>query len=114
MKIIGAAFLVVVSASLFSGCSSAVGCDFRDVKDGLNNGPEPRCQERTGIQATTFGPSCAALSAKVVDDGCPRDGIVFGCEVSGGGGDVVDWYYAPKTRANAEIECGNEKILEAP
>lgn len=99
-----------VIASL-SGCSSAVGCDFRDVKEGLNNGPEPRCQERTGLQAATFGGACEALSATVLNGGCPHEGIVFGCNL---GTDVVDWYYAPKTRADAEQECGNDPIVEAP
>ncbi len=115
MKSIGATVIVVMSSFLLTGCSSAVGCDFREVKDGLNNGPEDRCQERTGLQAATFGPACAALSAKVVEGGCPHEGIAFGCEVSGGGGDVIDWYYAPKTRAaNAESECGSQKIVDAP
>lgn len=114
MRSIGALVIVVVSSLALTGCSTAVGCDFREVEDGLNNGPEPRCQERTGFQAASFGPACAALSAKVVEGGCPRDGIVFGCEVSGGGGDVVDWYYPPKTRADAETECGSEKLRDAP
>lgn len=117
MRSFGGLFTVaaVFSTIALSGCSSAVGCDFREVGEGLNNGPEPRCQERTNLQALSFGPACAALSAKVVEGGCPHEGIAFGCEVSGGGGDVIDWYYAPKTRAaNAESECGSEKIVDAP
>ena len=102
-----------LSSLALSGCGGAngVGCDFREVKDGLNNGPEPRCQERTGFQALSFGPACAALNAKVVDGGCSRDGIVFGCRI---GAEVTDWYYAPKTRDNAASECGSKTVLDPP
>ncbi len=89
----------------------AVGCDFREVEDGLNNGPEDRCQERTGLQAVSFGPACSALSAKVVEGGCPTEGIVFGCQQNA---DVVDWHYAPTTRDQAEQECRSQTILDPP
>lgn len=115
MKSIGGILTAVVVSSLLalSGCSNAVGCDFREVEEGgLNNGPEPRCQERVNLQALSFGPACAGLGAKVVEGGCPNEGIVFGCSQ---GADVVDWYYAPKTRAaDAEQECGNDPIVDPP
>ncbi len=113
MKSIGSVLSAVAVSSLLalSGCSNAVGCDFREVEDGLNNGPEPRCQERLNLQALSFGPACAALSAKVVEGGCPHEGIVFGCAQNA---DVIDWHYAPLTRADAERECGSQAILDPP
>lgn len=98
-------------APLLTGCSEAVGCDFRDVESGLNNGPEDRCQERTNLQAAGFDVTCDGLGATSIEGGCPREGIVFGCEI---GPDVVDWYYEPHTADDAALECGGDPILEAP
>ncbi len=105
--------LVVLGASVtFSGCGffGDTGCDFREVdEDGLNNGPEDRCQERRGLQGTGFGATCEGLGAKAVTGGCPREGIVAGCEI---GADVIDWYYEPMTRAEVEDACRGDKLVE--
>lgn len=95
------------------GCGvlvDTVGCDFRD---GSANGPEPRCQERSGLQGNlAFQETCETLGGELVDGGCPdEDQIVFGCEL---GADVVDWYYPPKTAADADQDCDGESILDAP
>ncbi len=105
--------MVTVTASLAftSGCTEAVGCDFRTVEGGLNNGPEDRCQERTGVQAIGFDAACEGLGGDAIAGGCDRDGIVFGCAI---GPDVVDWHYAPTTLEEAESECGSDEIVDAP
>jgi hypothetical protein len=96
------ALLVAPLACLADG---PIGCDFR--KDSVN-GPEPRCQERSGIQASTaFGPTCATIQGETLDDGCPRSGAVAGCDISGDG-TVVDWYYAPKTKDDVTKDCADD------
>lgn len=101
--------VAVVSSFVFTGCDA--GCDFRTVKDGLNNGPEDRCQERRGFQGFGFEATCKGLGATAVPGGCDTSTVVFGCDLGGG---VIDWYYPPKTRDDAPQECGSDKILEAP
>lgn len=101
--------VAVVSSFAFSGCNA--GCDFRTVQDGLNNGPEDRCQERTGFQGFGFEAMCKSLSATPVRGGCDKSTAVFGCKQ---GPDVTDWYYPPKTRDDAERECGNDTIVDPP
>jgi len=103
------AALATVSSLIFSGCDA--GCDFREVKEGLNNGPEPRCQERLGLQGFGFEATCKGLGAKAVPGGCDTSTVVFGCDLGSG---VTDWYYPPKTRDDAAQECGNDKIVEKP
>ena len=85
----------------------AVGCDFRD---GSVNGPEPRCQERTGAQSAGFDATCEALGGTAVDGGCPSEGIVAGCDLSvaGTAGEVIDWYYDPKTVEEITTECTDD------
>lgn len=102
---------ILTIASFPSGCAEAVGCDFRDVDGGLNNGPEDRCQERTGVQAIGFDAACEGLGGAAIEGGCPREGIVFGCEI---GPDVVDWHYTPTTIDEAQSECGSDEIVDAP
>jgi hypothetical protein len=92
------------------GCGTvgnAVGCDFRN---GSVNGPEDRCQERSGLSSSTFAASCDALSGETVDGGCPRDGSVGECDLGtqGDGTDVIDVYYSPMTAEEAEAECGDD------
>jgi hypothetical protein len=99
----------VVSTFVLSGCDA--GCDFRNVQQGLNNGPEPRCQERKGLQGFGFEATCKGLNATAVAGGCDKTGAVFGCDLGQG---VIDWYYPPKTRENATQECGNDKVVDPP
>ena len=89
------------------GCiSGSTGCDFRT--DSVN-GPEPRCQERNGLQGgSTFKATCSALKGTAHDDGCPKEGIVSGCDISGDG-TVIDWYYAPKTVEEVAKICEDDK-----
>ena len=103
--------LVLAPTILTTACAEAVGCDFRNIDGGLNNGAEPRCQERSGVQTIGFDAACAGLGGEASTDGCPREGIVFGCVV---GPDVVDWYYAPTTLDDAASECGSAEVIDAP
>lgn len=88
------------------GCiGSTTSCDFREHSV---NGPEPRCQERSGIQGgAAFKASCEALQGEAIDGSCPQDGIVLGCDISGDG-TVVDWYYAPKTEDDVKADCESD------
>src|SRR4051812_34279742 len=97
-----------LSLSFAASCGGAngIGCDFRD---GSLNGPEDRCQERRGFQSTGFGPPCEASGGKPLDDGCPRDGIVGGCDL---GQDTFDWYYSPTTVD--DINCDSGDVLDPP
>jgi hypothetical protein len=95
----------LATLSFTQGCANAVGCDFREAPDGRQ---EDRCQERRGFQALgAFGATCDGLGGETIDGGCPTEDIVAGCDL-GGDGDVIDWYYPPKTRADVEAECEGE------
>jgi hypothetical protein len=105
------------AASLSSACGveGAVGCDFRE---GGANGAEDRCQERSGLGAPVFSAACETLQGTVVEGGCPREGIVVGCQVGeeGDGTPVIDWYYAPMTREEVETQkcLGSREELVEP
>ena len=87
------------------------GCDFRE--DSVN-GPEPRCQERNGVQGgDTFASVCKGLEGEAIDGGCPDAGKILGCQLQGDG-TVIDWYYAPKTVAEVEMDCANEGTVVQP
>ncbi len=88
----------------------AVGCDFRNTT--TLNGPEPRCQERTGLESISFAQSCDALGGASVDGGCEREGIVGGCKVDGSDA-IIDWYYE-KTVDEVKAECRSDPFVEAP
>lgn len=107
---IGAPLLLLVVTAVTAGCDRAVGCDFREAQF---TGAEPRCQERSGLQANGFDLVCEGLQADPVEGGCPVEGIVAGCAVEGGGTDVVDWFYPPTTREEVEADCDTE-VLEPP
>lgn len=82
-----------------AGCfgGDAIACDFREARN--------RCQERTGIQAANpiaYQATCETAMGDYLDDGCPPEGIVAGCEV---GSDVIDWYYAPETIEEITADC---------
>lgn len=97
------ALVILASLVLASGCNTA-SCDLRD---GSVNGPEPRCQERDAFQAigSVFG-FCEALGGDSVDGTCPdKDEQVLSCRLSQFAGSVVDVYYQPLTRQEAEAEC---------
>lgn len=108
--------LSVAVLSLFSAASSGcigatTSCDFRE--DSVN-GPEPRCQERSGFQGgAAFKAACEGLEGEGIDGSCPQDGIVLGCDISGDG-TVVDWYYAPRTEDDVKADCESDdgKIVQ--
>ncbi len=102
--------VVLLSPLLLSlgGClgDHAIACDFRASQN--------RCQERSGIQAANppaYEATCEASRGIYIDDACPREDIVAGCDI---GSDVIDWYYAPATVANATSECEGEGTLVFP
>lgn len=94
------------------GCDiiGTTSCDFRE---GSVNGPEPRCQERSGVQGggETFKTACEALQGEAIEGECPQEGIVLGCDL---GGDVIDWYYSPKTEEEVKADCENEGTIVQP
>lgn len=99
------------------GCGGLLGSSSCDFRDGSVNGPEPRCQERVDtLAADAFKGACAAAMGKSATGACPRAGAVGGCEIGtqGDGSKVNDWYYAPKTREEAQMECSRDsaKFLE--
>ena len=101
-----ALFSLLLAPAACALAGGTTGCDFRE--DSVN-GPEPRCQERSGLQGgTTFSTTCSALKGKAIDDGCPRAGIVSGCDISDDG-TVIDWYYAPTTVEEVAKQCADDK-----
>lgn len=96
-------FSALLVAPAGCGFGSTTSCDFRE---GSVNGPEPRCQERGGVQGgETFKAACEGLQGEALDGECPADGIVLGCDI---GNDVTDWYYAPKTVEEVTQDCEDE------
>lgn len=98
---------------VLSGCgvvAGNTGCDLR--VETAANGPEDRCQERTGVQGNAlYGSFCEVLGGEEVKGGCPDDGKVVGCDLSAGfsaTGKVIDWYYEPMARADAEAACADD------
>ncbi|MCB9680885.1 MAG: hypothetical protein H6733_05375 [Alphaproteobacteria bacterium] len=100
-------FLIALPLLLTACGGIAVGCDFRE---GSANGPEARCQERTGLQGNpAFGGFCDLLEGDSVSGGCPdQDQIVAGCRQGQLAGEVIDWYYPPNTVADVQTTCTNE------
>lgn len=101
---------------LLTGCGAldaSVGCDFRD---GSLAGPEARCQERSGAQASGFDAMCEGLGATPIDGGCEMEGVVAGCETlaAGAAGQIVDWYYEPTTPAEVDESCEGEGTVIEP
>lgn len=99
------------------GCGGVLGSSSCDFRDGGANGPEPRCQERVQtLAAAAFKGACAVAQGVSADGACPRTGAVGGCEIGtqGDGSKVNDWYYAPKTRDEVQMQCtkDNAKFLE--
>jgi hypothetical protein len=107
------AFLLASSLSsvVLAACGETVGCDFRE--DSVN-GPEDRCQERSGLSGAQFSGMCEGLQGEVVEGGCPREDAVAECltGTQGDGSPVVDVYYEPMTLAEAEDECGDGELTE--
>jgi len=110
-------FALAISSLLIGlGCVSnpiggTTGCDFR--KDSVN-GPEPRCQERSGLQGgQTFATTCEGLEGEAIDGGCPKEGIVLGCALQDDES-VIDWYYAPKTKEEVMADCENDGEIVEP
>jgi hypothetical protein len=112
MRLLSFVALLVASTAL-PACSlpgGAVGCDFRE---GSVNGPEARCQERTGAQSAGFDAMCASLGGDAVDGGCPMDGVVAGCTAAAPAGDITDWYYEPTTMEEITADCeGEGEVIE--
>ncbi len=99
-----------------AGCDFGVvvGCDFR--ADSVN-GPEPRCQERSGLSSAIFGEFCEALEGEQVKGGCPEpELIVAGCDIGaqGDGTRVIDWFYPPTTRDEVVADCADEGTVVDP
>lgn len=99
---------------MLGGCgivAGDTGCDLR--VETAANGYEDRCQERTGFQGNAiYAEFCDVLGGEPVKGGCPDEGKVVGCDVSEGldaTGKVIDWYYAPMPREEAEAECADEE-----
>ena len=96
---------VILAASFVTACGDSIyGCNFTDMS---------RCQERTSKLPTSeaaFKTFCETGQGAYLTDGCPRDGIVGGCDITatGSGEDVVDWYYAPLTEAEVRMTCETE------
>lgn len=102
-----AAWIVLVLG--LGGCGAAhMGCDFRD---GSLDGPEDRCQDREGLDASTFGATCEALGAEAVSGGCDLAGAVGGCDISEGNPltTVINYYYSPLTATDGEAECTQDE-----
>ena len=97
---------VVSFASLLSGCfgDAVIACDFRERQS--------RCQERHGTQAANppaFEALCGTSNGDYIDGPCPTAGVVAGCEM----GDVIDWYYAPRTREDVVSSCeGDGDVID--
>jgi hypothetical protein len=101
-----------VSFSLFlSACgalSASAHCDFDDHN---------RCQERlNSLSAEAFKATCTAGQGKPADGPCRTEGKVGGCSLGtqGDGSPVNDWYYAPKTKADAMGSCGSGETFIEP
>ena len=88
-----------------------IACDFRT--------DDNRCQDRSGLQAANpiaFEATCEAAAGSYLSDGCPREGVVAGCDITspGSSGRVIDWYYAPTTAADVELACEGEGEVVPP
>ncbi len=101
---------VALSLLLASACDFGLssGCDFRDA---TLASPEPRCQERSGLSSAAFGAMCDGLGGETVKDGCDTTDAIVGCDIGsqGDGTKVIDWYYDPKTREEAEADCADDE-----
>ncbi|MBK7859197.1 MAG: hypothetical protein IPJ65_11365 [Archangiaceae bacterium] len=101
--------LVSFFALTFSSCGVLAGsahCTFANHN---------RCQERLNtLDAVAFKATCKAAQGVDGDGACPDADKVGGCDLGkqGDGSPVHDWYYAPKTRADAMSECGSDPFLE--
>lgn len=106
------ASLTALTLAHVAGCGfgQTTSCDFR-------GSGEDRCQERSGIQGNPlFGSTCETVGGVEAEGECPdADQIVGGCLVSGGGDDVIDWYYAPMTVEEIQTLCDeNGETYTAP
>lgn len=100
--------LLLVAAVGLAGCGLApsAACDFR------KSSGSARCQERlNSISSAAFKATCSAAQGVASDGACPRDGVVGGCDLGqqGDGSQINDWYYAPKTLADAKSDCAGDK-----
>ena len=108
MKRIALFCFAVAVVAVTASCGDAKGCDFRD---GSLNGPEDRCQERAGLQGIGFGPACQTSGGEELDEPCPDEGKVSGCDLGQG---VTDWYYEPMPLEEAQGNCGaSEPVVDA-
>lgn len=105
--------IAIVAVGLISmvGCGGAANsyhCDFR-----MSENQEDRCQERSNdipgggqVSAEAFKGTCEAVQGDSGNGLCPRDGAILGCDFGAAGAEtVMDWYYEPKSREEAEREC---------
>lgn len=113
-SILRATFFFAVTSLASCGGGDTDGCDFRVQ--------ENRCQERVrdvadpaGTVSAAFENTCEAAGGGFLADGCPADGRVAGCELSGAGAETVtDWFYAPATRDDVVRECEGDGTVVDP
>jgi hypothetical protein len=80
-------------------------CDFRQAGDG-----DARCQERlNSVAVEVFKGTCGSGRGIASDGPCPVDDRVGGCEFEGegDGSKLNDWYYPPRTQAEAVQICAS-------
>jgi hypothetical protein len=96
------ALALALSACKIGGTTS---CDFR-----VGDDPEDRCQERNGVQGgAAFAGTCDAVGGESAKGECPDpDQIVGGCKIGELSGEVIDWYYAPKTLEEVQAICEDD------
>ena len=111
-RFIALTFTALLTATLGAcGGGIAGSCDFRA---GSANGPEPRCQEWTNSPTPglpdTYKVACDQAKGKYGRAGCPRDGIVVGCQLTAGDGSKVNnWYFPPTTVDKVKTDCTKDK-----
>lgn len=109
MRVLLPSTALALVAFLTTACGGpAVGCDFREEDDEWG---DARCQERSGFSTPAFMQLCEVSGGKVVEGGCPTEGIVAGCNqgMQGDGTAVIDWYYAPETVESVTLICEDER-----
>lgn len=101
-----------------AGGTSTYHCDFVNSTESQ----EDRCQERSvdalvgASSEQTFLNTCETAQGVPGSGPCDTAGIVAGCLYDDVGGleTVTDWYYAPMTLAEIEVECEDDGSIVQP
>ena len=105
-------FIFVTLALALSGCGVIAGSAHCTFEKSSGN----RCQERLdSLNAAAFKATGSTAGGVCGDGACPTADRVGGCLLGkqGDGSPINDWYYAPKTKADAMAECDTgETFLE--